>query len=122
MALDEAIGRAMRGESDGSDVIGLMVAATLVLPSGAEVGERFEGFEPVLFDRDGTTVLGVFTSLELAASVAEIAPYAVTLTGRELLRMMPADHGLAVNPGHLAGFELPPSGVAGLRASLGRED
>jgi len=122
MALDEAIGRAMRGESDGADVIGLMVAATLVLPSGAEVGERFEGFEPVLFDRDGTTVLGVFTSLELAASVAEIAPYAVTLTGRELLRMMPADHGLAVNPGHLAGFELPPSGVAGLRASLGRED
>ena len=121
VALDEAIGRAMRGESDGDDVIGLMVTATLVVPSGAEVGERFEGFQPLLFDRDGTTMLGVFTSLELAGGVADVAPYALTLTGRDVLRMMPADHGLAVNPGHRAGFELPPSGVVSLRESLEKE-
>ena len=116
-ALEEAIGRAMRGESAGADVPGLLTAATLVVPSGAAVGERFEGFQPVLYDRDGTPVLAVFTSFDKAGIVAEIAPYAVTLTGRDLLAMMPPDHGLVVNPGHAEGFDMPPIGVARLRQS-----
>lgn len=116
--IELAIRRAMRGESDGADVPGLLVSTTLIVPSGAPVGDQFEGFVAVLYDRDGTPVLGVFTSLENARVVAEIAPYALSVTGRDLLRMIPPGHGIVVNPGHPEGFDLPPSGVAALRLSL----
>ena len=114
-ALEAAIGRAIRGESEGADIPDLLLEATLVVPSGSAVGPRFVGFQPVLYERDGTPVLGVFTSLEKASLVATLAPYAVTLTGIELLAIMPPDHGLVVNPGHAEGFDMPPSGVARLR-------
>lgn len=118
--LDEAIGRATRGESDGGDVLGLFARAVVIVPSRAAVGENFEGFSPVLYDRDGTAMLAVFTSLARAA-IAGGARYAITIGTRDLLRMMPEGHGIVVNPGHREGFELPPDGVARLRRDLSED-
>lgn len=37
----------------------------VIVPSGGAVGPKFDGFIPVIFDRNGTPMLAVFTSFEL---------------------------------------------------------
>jgi hypothetical protein len=99
----------MQGET--VDVIGALLRAELVVPSGGPVGANFEGFVPVLFDRGETPMLAVFSSLERAARVSHQARVALTMTGRDLVLRMPGGHGLVVNPGHEVGFELFPDAV-----------
>lgn len=45
--LESLIRRGMQGEA--VDVIGTLLRSELVVPSGAAVGPKFEGFVPVLF-------------------------------------------------------------------------
>ena len=113
-ALEQAI-----ATQDGAAVVPALLSSELVVPSGAPVGERFEGFQPVLFEH-GTPMLAVFTSLERARATADLAPYVVTLTGRQLVAMMPAGNGIVVNPGHPDGVELSATTVERVRADLGR--
>ncbi|MCG7286414.1 SseB family protein [Cellulomonas sp. ACRRI] len=107
--LEALIRRGMQGEA--VDVIGALLVAELVVPSGGAVGPNFEGFVPVLFDRGETPMLAVFTSLELTTRVSHQARFALTMTGRDLVLRMPRGHGLVVNPGHEVGFELFPDAV-----------
>lgn len=107
--LESLIRRGMQGEA--VDVIGALLRSELVVPSGGAVGPNFEGFVPVLFDRGETPMLAVFTSLELTATVSHQAKFALTMTGRDVVLRMPAGHGLVVNPGHEAGFELFPDAL-----------
>ena len=102
---------------DGAAVVPGLLSSDVVVPSGAPVGDRFEGFQPVLFEH-GTPMLAVFTSLERARVTADLAPYVVTLTGRQLLAMMPAGNGIVVNPGHADGVELSAATVERVRAEL----
>ncbi|MFF1530864.1 SseB family protein [Cellulomonas sp. NPDC058312] len=107
--LEFLIRQGMQG--DNVDIVAALLQAELVVPSGGAVEPDFSGFVPVLYDRDGVPMLAVFTSLERASSTAKIAPYAVTMTGRDVIRRMPAAHGLVVNPGHAEGFEMLPPAV-----------
>lgn len=107
--LEALIGQGMRGEA--VDVVDALLRTDVAVPSGCPVGPGLEGFVPVLYDRDGASMLAVFTSLVRASRVSEVAKFAVTMTGRDLLLRMPAEHGLVVNPGHDVGFELFPDAV-----------
>jgi hypothetical protein len=113
--LEEVIARGMRGEQ--VDVLGAFLAAQVVVPSGEAVSDGFGGFVPVLYEREGVPILAVFTSLDRATVVSAMAPFAVTMTGRELVDRMPPDYGIVVNPGHGEGFDMSPQSVAGLRAA-----
>lgn len=114
--LESNIERAMRGEP--IDIMPLFLQAELAVPSGGPIGERFEGFVPVLYDRDGIPMLAVFTTVERARMTADRAPYAVTMRGRDIVARMPDGNGVVVNPGYSVGFELLPDGVARVRAAL----
>lgn len=111
--------RARAGEVPVTDLIAELMRGEIVVPSGAEVGADGSGFRPVLYDKDGTPMVGSFSDLALAASVSSLAPYALKLRGTELLRRMPPGHGLVVNPGHDAWFDLSPEGVARALAEFG---
>jgi hypothetical protein len=114
--LEELIARAMQGER--LDVIEAMLRSQLVVPSGGEIGPNFEGFVPVLFDRDGTPMLAVFTSLERTTPVTKLAKYAITMTGRDLVIRMPGGHGIVLNPGHDVGLEILPEAIETILARL----
>ncbi|WP_199423044.1 SseB family protein [Actinotalea solisilvae] len=103
---------------DAAAVLAALPAADLVVPSGAPVGEEFEGFVPVLFDREGVTMLAVFTHVSRIGELADLAPYALTLSGADLLARVPAGSGVVLNPGQSVGMELLPDAVAQARRTL----
>jgi hypothetical protein len=87
--------------------------------SATEVRKDGSGFQPLLFPKEGVPMLACFTDKSRVGEYADIAPYALTMTGRDLLRRMPPDHGLVVNPGSSVGFDMPPEGIAQLVRELG---
>lgn len=114
--LELLIGRAMRGER--LDVIEAMLRTQLVVPSGGDVGPGFEGFVPVLFDRDGTPMLAVFAALERMSTVTHLAKFAITMSGRDVVTRLPGEHGIVLNPGHDIGLEILPEAVETIIARL----
>lgn len=116
-ALEQLLDGGRQGRVPMDDVLSGLLGGALVVPSGAEVGENFAGFVPVLFHRESVPMLAVFTDQSRAATVTHLARYALSMTGRDLVAMMPADHGIVVNPGHDLGLELLPDAVDSLRRS-----
>lgn len=111
-ALESAIQQGQAGEGDMNDVIGHFVNALVVVPTATEVTDDLNELQPVLFDREGTPMLAVFTHIDrIPEQVAEVASYAVQLPAAELVQAIPAETGLVVNPGSTEGFEMLAEGV-----------
>jgi len=89
-----------------------LARSVLALPTAKEVQEDGSGFEPVFFNKLGTSMLAVFTDKTRVSLFVNIAGYCLLMNGLEVLRRMPPGCGLVVNPGLVVGFELPPEGIA----------
>jgi hypothetical protein len=110
--LETAILRGQSGEGDMNDVIAQFVNALVVVPTATEVTDDMNELQPVLFDREGTPMLAVFSHIDrVPEQVAEVAAYAVQLPAAELVQAVPAETGIVVNPGSTEGFEMLPEGV-----------
>lgn len=114
----ESVIAAAQRAGDVAAVLAALPAAELVVPSGAPVGEEFDGFVPVLFDRDGVSMLAVVTHVTRVGELASLAPYALTISGADLLARVPQGSGVVVNPGQEVGIELLPAALADLRRGL----
>ncbi|GAA4267012.1 SseB family protein [Frondihabitans peucedani] len=111
-ALETAILQGQAGQGDMNDVIGHFVNALVVVPTATEVTDDLNELQPVLFDREGTPMLAVFSHIDrIPEQVAEVASYAVQMPAAELVQAIPAETGLVVNPGSTEGFEMLPEGV-----------
>lgn len=93
------------------DFIKYFLEADLFVPSGTEVMPDGSGMAPLLFEKNGVQMLGVFTAISRVKLFKDMTPYCLSMKGRELLARMPSGCGLVVNPGFDKGFELPPSGL-----------
>jgi hypothetical protein len=62
------------------------------------------GMTPLLFDKNGVQMLGVFTSLARVELFKDKTPYCLSMKGSELLARIPSGYGLVVNPGFDKGF------------------
>ncbi|MBC7630100.1 hypothetical protein [Aeromicrobium sp.] len=89
--------------------------AEVVVPSGKPIGG--EPFSPVLIDHGVDRYLAVFTTLRGAGTVAHIAPFTISLTGRDVIAGLDDDVGVVVNPGG-NGFHIDPRLAATIRANL----
>ena len=85
--------------------------ADLFVPSGSEVMPDGSGMAPLLFEKNGVHMLGVFTSMSKVKLFKDKSPYCLSMKGRSLLARIPSGFGLVVNPGFDKGFEIPPSGL-----------
>ena len=88
------------------------VRSILALPTTKKVQEDGSGFEPVLFDKIGISMLAAFTDKTRASYLSDIARYCLEMNGLEVLRRIPPGYGLVVNPGFGVGLELSPEGIA----------
>jgi hypothetical protein len=116
--VDVAITRAQQRQLTMQTVLWTMAASTLFVPSAEDPGEDFANFRPVYFPKDGSEMLAVYSTPEAANGVAQLAPWMVTLTGSQIVRMMPRDKGLVLNPGSAQGFDIEPDGLRILREEL----
>ena len=94
------------------------LSATLIVPSGQDFSTDASAFRPVVVARKDEQFMAVFTARDLAANVANIAPFAAELTGREILAGLDPDMGLTVNPSMQFSFWLPKHTVAEIVADL----
>lgn len=114
-ALEWLIARCAQGEP--VDLVGALLEATLVMPTGGPVVADLQDFDPLLYARDQVQMVAVFTSLDRARSATDLVTGALAVPGRGLLPLVPDGFGLGVNPGQELGFELSPERV---RTAVGR--
>jgi hypothetical protein len=116
--LETAISKASENLIASQTVLWTFAASTIYVASGSDVGEDLEGFQPLLFEREGTPILAIFSMPDMVGDLADTAPYLVTMTGEDLLNRMPADSGFVMNPRSDITFELLPPAIAAIRAEL----
>ena len=59
-------------------------------------------------------MIAIFTSTDRIGDIGKTAPYALSMPARAFLEQIPEGHGIVVNPGDPAGFEMDPDGLARL--------
>jgi hypothetical protein len=95
-----------------SDFVRLLYSSEIALLSASEVKTDGTGFEPVIFDKQGISMLAAFTAKERTTHLQHIARFCLVMKGFDVLRRMPKGYGLVVNPGLAEGLEISPSGIA----------
>lgn len=100
---------------DGQLPIGLFmkafVASEVVLLTGSLVTPDGNGFDPLLFDKQGVLHVSVFTDMSRVGFHSQQAPHTIRMLMLEVLRRVPGGYGVVINPGTSLGFEISPSGV-----------
>lgn len=114
--IERAIMDAKSGRIGTEAMLDILLDGDLVIPSGAAVEGDGSGFQPVLFDKQGTPMISTFTATEGIGKLAKLAPYALRMSARTVLARIPAGHGVVINPGQEVGFEIDPEGLARLMA------
>lgn len=86
-------------------------------------GARDESAQPLLLNNaQGQPVLAMFSAPERSISMTVAWPqyaFGVWVEFRWLMRLVRPGVGLVLNPGAVAGFEMPAEGVQALQAELG---
>ncbi|MCR6653190.1 MAG: SseB family protein [Cellvibrionaceae bacterium] len=109
--LERLLVDAQSGKIDFQEFIRFFLKADIFVPSAAEVMQDGSGLEPLLFDKKGTQMLGVFTSMSRVSLFQNMASFCMSMKGYDLISLMPEDIGLVVNPGFDKGLEISPSGL-----------
>jgi hypothetical protein len=103
--------KAKQGISPMQAFLRIFVSSEISVPSGTEVMEDGSGFTPLLFLKDNVQMLACFSEKRRIGSFAAMAPYCLVIKGGDLLRRIPPEYGLVINPGQQVGFEISPEGI-----------
>jgi len=105
----------LQSAMDGNTPIGAFmkafVASDVVLLTGSLVTPDGSGFDPLLFDKQGTLHVAVFTHMERVGFHSQQAPHTIRMQMLEVLKRVPGGYGVVVNPGTSLGLELSPAGI-----------
>ena len=103
--------QAQGGEIELQEFLQCFLKTELIVPSGTKVRPDGSGLAPLLFDKSGMQMMGVFTSSKRSSIFDDRAPFCVKISGRELFSRVPSGIGIVVNPGYDIGFEISSSGL-----------
>ena len=102
---------AMGGQMPMAEFMKIFLASTVELPSANEVHADGAGLIPILFDKEGTNMLALFTHKDRIAPFRERASYCVSMKAIDVLRRLPPGYGVVINPGGKFGFDISSEGV-----------
>lgn len=114
-AIEVALGRAQRGEMNIKEFISLLLQSPLYVPSLREIGDKGEGLQPVVFERNSDRFLTVFSGLDRAKVLADTAPFCISMSGAQLLQRVPTGFGIVINPRFDIGLEIPSFGIQDIK-------
>jgi hypothetical protein len=118
--LETVLLQARAGEVPVSRLMQMLVEAELAVPSAGEVMPDGGGFRPVLFPKEQVQMLAAFTDRSRIGTLTDLAPYCLTMKGRDLLKRMPPGCGIVINPGSTVGFDIAPDGIRRILDDFGR--
>ena len=90
------------------------LTTVVIVPSGKDLSSAPDSFAPVLVPIDSEQYVVVFGSPEGAATVAHLAPYAVTMLGSDLVARTRSGLGILASI-HESGFNLSPQLLDAIR-------
>ncbi|WP_435749088.1 hypothetical protein [Microbacterium sp. PMB16] len=90
------------GQPANDALINAFLDAVVVVPSGSDPGKG--SFEPVMIDIEGVSHMLVCDSLAAAREATDLAPFAVSMRGSDVVR--------GVTPGHAILVRTPKTGFA----------
>lgn len=102
---------AMNGQLPIKAFMQAFVASEVVLLTGSLVTPDGSGFDPLLFDKQGTLHVAVFTDQARVGNHGQQAPHQIRWLMLDVLRRVPGGYGVVINPGTSLGFEISPDGV-----------
>ena len=114
--IERQILKAQDGALSGDALLHRMADADLFIPSTGEVQTDGSGFQPVLIDQDGSSLVVVFTAR--SRQPKDMAAWMMQMNGGQFFRRLPAGYGVMVNPGFDAQILVPPHGMATLKRDL----
>jgi hypothetical protein len=116
---ETAIRETKRGVLPIAELFRAFMDTELILPSAAPA-ETLQSIEPLLWQNDGATLVGVFTHPDRALLFADMTPHVAMMTGRKVLSIISKDAGLLVNPGSEEfSFVIPPVAAESMRKEFG---
>ncbi|MFL9582731.1 SseB family protein [Stenotrophomonas sp. AB1(2024)] len=109
--IESLLQSAMEGQTPISAFMKAFVASDVVLLTGSLVTPDGSGFDPLLFDKQGTLHVAVFTDMARVGFHSQQAPHTIRMQMLEVLRRVPGGYGVVVNPGTSLGMELSWPGI-----------
>jgi hypothetical protein len=109
--LESAILAGQRGEAVVVDVLHVFAQWPMLVPSSTDSTDGVDPFRPVIFDKEGTAMMAVYTSPDRMVPVKEVAPYWATLSGLTVLKGLQPEVGIVINAGSGIGMELLPEAI-----------
>lgn len=117
--LERAIAAVQRGSLEFQTMVWTFAASDLLVASAEPpAGDELQQIAPLVVQSEGLSFLAVFTTPARAEDFAPEYRYLAVRNGLELLRALPDDAGVVVNPGSTVGFEMRADGVARLRDEI----
>ena len=120
-ALELAIRGAHAGTVASAEVLQVLAASKLAVPSKADVHGDLSELRAVVLDKDGKSFVAVFTTVERAQALRNMAASCVMVDSLALLEPMEADLGLVINPGTDVVMEISAEGVRRIVKAFGKQ-
>jgi hypothetical protein len=116
--LENAIADTREGVRPVADLMRIIARSNLFISSKGEVQSDGSGFDPLLFEKDGSPFVAVFSALSRPGLHSRMAEYVLQMNGREFFLRMPESYGVILNPGYVSQLIIPPAGVSEFRKDL----
>jgi hypothetical protein len=117
-ALETAIVQARAGALQPMDVLDAFHGARVFLASATPTDGDVRELSPLRFETPDGPMIAVFTRLDLIRVFGPTAPYALELTGWQVVDLLPQDAGVVINPRHDVGYQFPPFAIGILRTRM----
>lgn len=109
--LEHSLVAAKRGQIPLTDFLAHLVRNDITVPSVTEIQSGGAGFTPLVFKRDDTEMVAIFTSIDRVKMFSDLAPYILKINAREFFLRLVAGVGVVLNPGYSEGMDITPDGI-----------
>ncbi|WP_196297808.1 SseB family protein [Xanthomonas albilineans] len=109
--LERALISAKAGILSISEFVATLLVSELVVPSTTEIQPDGSGLTPLFFDNKGVGMLVAFTEKSRISEFTKMAGYCLEVKAFDLLKRIPVEYGVVINPGCDVGFDISPNGI-----------
>ena len=116
--LETSLLMANNGHLSVAEFLRVLLTSEVTVPSATEVSSEDGSMQPLFFKKGQGFMLAVFTHLERAKKFPEAKSFA-NMKGTALLRALPSEYGIVINPGFSVGLDISAEGIRDIVRDFG---